>query len=325
MKAVRTVEMSGPGGLRIEEVAAPVPGPDEVAVRVRATAINRADLLQTMGLYPAPAGTVQDIPGLEFSGEVSALGARVTRWKIGDPVMGIVSGGAWAETVTIHERQVIRAPTGVSLEHAAAIPEVFFTAYDALVLQAGMTSGSTVLVHAVASGVGTAAVQLCRLFGASVIGTARSANKLERITGLLGSVATTNGPVFAAQVKALTGNRGVDIVLDLVGGAFVPESIDALAHKGTIMLVGLVAGPTAGISLGGFLTKRATLKGTALRARPLEEKIALAQKFEAHVVPKFENGELAPVVDAVLPMSDIAAALSRMAKNDTFGKTILTW
>ena len=320
-------DSSGPQGLRIDEVDAPAPAPDEIAVKVRATALNRADLLQTMGKYPAPAGTVQDIPGLEFSGEVSALGTRVTRFKTGDRVMGIVSGGAWAQTLVIHERQAITIPKLISLEHAAAIPEAFLTAFDALVLQAGMTAGSNVLIHAVASGVGTAAIQLCKLYGAHAIGTARTASKLERARemGLPHAILTAEAPGFAAKVKELTQGRGADIVLDLVGGAFVPESIEAMAAKGTLMLVGLVAGNQAAINLSALLTKRLLVKGTSLRARPIEEKIAVARAFEDRLLAHFETGALAPVVDEVMAMSDIAKALERMQKNDSFGKTVLTW
>ena len=324
MKAVRAVELTGPAGLRIEEAVAPVAGPDEITVTVKATALNRADLLQTRGLYPAPAGIVQDIPGLEYSGEVASVGSRVTRWKIGDRVMGLVGGGAWAQTVVTHEREAIRVPAGVTLEHAAAIPEAFSTAFDALVTQGGMTVGSQVLVHAVASGVGTAAVQLGKLYGARVIGTARTASKLDRVA--LGEDAIlTSGPTFAEQVKSLTGGRGVDLVLDLVGGDFVPESVRALASKGTLLLVGLVAGASVDLPLALVLQKRLRIQGTALRSRPLEEKIAVAQAIGARLMPGFASGALTPVIDSVLPMTDIVKGLERMAANENYGKIVLTW
>ncbi len=324
MKAVRTVELTGPSGLRFEDVPTPGMGPDDIAVTVCATALNRADLLQTFGKYPAPPGAVQDIPGLEYSGLVAAVGARVTRWKVGDRVMGLCAAGAWAETVVTHERQAMPVPSTVTLEHAAAIPEAFSTAFDALVLQGGMTVNSRVLVHAVASGVGTAAVQLGALYGAHVIGTARTEAKLARV-GLRDSVLTAAGPVFAERVKALTGGQGVDLVLDLVGGDFVPESLRALAHQGTVLLVGLVAGASAELPFGLMLAQRLRLVGTSLRARPLEEKAALAREFEVRLLPAFERKTLSPVVDAVLPMSDISQALQRLASNDTVGKLVLTW
>lgn len=324
MKALRTVEMTGPDGLRREDVPTPSPGVGEIAVAVCATALNRADLMQTLGRYPAPEGIVADIPGLEYSGEVSALGPRVTRWKVGDPVMGLVGGGAWAQTLITHEREAMRVPQGVRLEHAAAIPEAFSTAFDALVTQGGLTVGTEVLVHAAASGVGTAAIQLCRLFGARVIGTARSAPKLERLRlgpdGLL-----TSGAGFADQVNSLTRGRGVDLVLDLVGGDFVPESIRAMATKGTLVLVGLVGGRAVELPLHLVLQRRLRIQGTALRSRPLEEKIAVARAVETRLVPQFEAGALTPVIDSVTSMSHIVEALGRMANNDTFGKLVLTW
>jgi len=324
MKAVRTVEFSGPGGLRFEDVADPVAAPQHIAVKVCATALNRADLLQTRGLYPAPPGVVQDIPGLEYSGEVAALGPGSTRFKVGDRVMGLVAGGAWAQTLVTHEREAMLVPNGLSLEHAAAVPEAFSTAFDALVTQGGMKAGSQVLVHAVASGVGTAAVQLGKLFGARIIGTGRTASKLERVKlgadGLL-----TSGPVFAERVKALTDGQGVDLVLELVGGDFVAESIRSMALKGTLILVGTMGGNAAALPLGLILQKRLRLQGTALRSRSLDEKITLARAVEERLLPEFASGALTPVIDDVLPMSDIARGLERMANNDTFGKLVLTW
>jgi len=320
------VELSGPVGLRVEEVPAPIPGPDEILVRVKATALNRADLLQTMGLYPAPAGVPADIPGLEYAGEVAAVGARVSRWKTGDRVMGLVAGGAWAEQLVTHEREALAIPPGLSFSDAAAIPEAFTTSWDALVLQGGMGVGSKVLIHAVASGVGTAALQLCRAFGALAIGTGRNAAKLERAKalGLPHAVLVGKDAQFADAVKQHAPG-GVDVVLDLVGGDWVPQSLDALAPRGTLMLVGLVAGASADVPLRTVLGKRLRVQGTTLRARPLEEKIAVAREFERRVLPLFTSGALRPVIDAVLPMTELEPALARLASNDTFGKLVLTW
>ncbi len=326
MKAAISVNAEGPEGVRFKDVAAPTPGPDEILVQVRATALNRADLLQTMGLYPAPAGVPADIPGLEYAGEVIGRGARVTRWKVGDRVMGLVAGGAWAEQLVTHEREAIAMPENLSFADAAALPEAFSTAFDALVLQAGVSVGSEVLIHAVASGVGTAALQVCALFGAKVIGTGRNAQKLERAAtlGLERSVLVKDG-AFAARVKQLTAGRGVDVALDLVGGNWVPETIDALAPKGTLMLVGLVAGGTAEVPLRSVLAKRLRVIGTALRSRTLEEKIVVARAFEQRLAPAFAHGQLKPVIDAVVPMQELPAALARLAANDSFGKLVLTW
>lgn len=326
MQAALSVNADGPEGLRFAEVASPHFGPDEIRVKVKATALNRADLLQTMGLYPAPAGVPSDIPGLEYAGEVIAVGARVQRWKTGDRVMGLVGGGAWAEELVTHEREAMAVPAGMSFSDAAAIPEAFTTAFDALVLQAGMTLHSEVLVHAIASGVGTAALQLCQLFGAKVIGTGRNEKKLARAAelGLTRSIVVKDG-VFSARVKQFTEGRGCDIALDLVGGDWFAETVDAMAIKGTLMLVGLVAGASAEVPLRSVLAKRLRLQGTTLRARSLEEKITVARAFEQRVVPSFVNGSLEPVVDAVLPMAELEPALQRLAGNDTFGKLVLTW
>ena len=326
MQAALSLNAEGPEGLRFSEVASPHPGPDEIKVRVRATALNRADLLQTMGLYPAPPGSPEDIPGMEYAGEVAAVGARVRRWSVGDRVMGLVGGGAWAQELVTHEREAMAMPAGMSFADAAALPEAFATAFDALVLQGGMTVNSEVLIHAVASGVGTAAIQLCRLFGARAIGTGRNEKKLERARamGLTRTILVKDG-VFSAQVKQLTSGRGCDVALDLVGGDWFAETIDAMAPQGTVMLVGLVAGATAEVPLRSVLAKRLRVQGTAMRSRSLEEKIAVARAFEQRLLPSFVSGQLKPVVDAVLPMAELQPALQRLASNDTFGKLVLTW
>lgn len=312
--------------MAIRDVTPPTMGPDEVRVAVKASALNRADLLQTMGKYPAPPGVPADVPGLEYAGEIVEVGARVTRWKLGDRVMGLVAGGAWAEQLVTHEREAIAIPHGLDFANAAAIPEAFITAWDALVLQGGLRSGQQVLIHAVASGVGTAALQLCHLNGASVIGTGRNAAKLERARslGATQTVLVEADQKFAAQVKQLA-PAGVALVLDLVGGSWLPETIDTMAPSSTLMLVGLVAGASAELPLRVVLGKRLTVKGTTLRARPLEEKIDVARRFEQLVVPHFSSGRLRPVVDSTVPFSQTTAALERLAANDSFGKTVLTW
>jgi len=326
MQAIVSRNTEGPRGLRQLEVQSPTPGPEEILVRVRATALNRADLLQTLGQYPTPPGVPADIPGLEYAGEVTAVGERVRRWRVGDNVMGLVAGGAWAETLVTHEREAMAMPRGCSFADAAAIPEAFATAFDALVSQAHLSVGSRVLIHAASSGVGTAAIQLCQLYGAEAIGTGRSESKLARARqlGLPHSIWVT-GHQFSAEVNRLTAGQGCSVALDLVGGTWFPETIESMAPQGTVMLVGLVAGSTAQIPLRSVLTKRLRIMGTVLRARPLEEKIALARSFESTLLPAFEMGRLKPVVDSVLPISEIAAALERLATNDTFGKVVLTW
>jgi len=328
MKVFRTTGAGGPEVLSLEERPELTPGPSELLVGVRATALNRADLLQVRGHYAAPADVPPDIPGLEYAGEVLAVGPRVRRFRPGDRVMGLVGGGAWAEQLTVHEREALPMPEGMDFTDAAALPEVYLTAFDALVLQGGMRTGETALVHAVASGVGSAAALLCRAMGVRVVGTGRNAAKLERAKewGVERTVLVDGtSPRFAEAVREATGGRGADVALDLVGGDYVPETLEALAPQGRAMLVGLVAGNKAQVNLGLILMKRLRITGTVLRSRPLEEKIALAQAAERHLLPLFRSGALKPVIDAVVPMKDLRDALTRMASNETVGKLILRW
>jgi NADPH2:quinone reductase len=328
MNVFRTQGAGGPEVLSFAERADPTPGPSELLVRVRATALNRADLLQIKGGYAAPPDAPPDVPGLEYAGEVLAVGPRVRRFQPGARVMGLVSGGAWAEQLTVHEREALPIPEGMSFTDAAALPEVYLTAFDALVLQGGMRPGETVLVHAVASGVGSAAALLCRTMGVRVVGTGRSAKKLERARdwGVERTLLVDGTPPrFAEAVREATGGRGADLALDLVGGDYVPETLEALAPQGRVMLVGMVAGNKTQVNLGTILMKRLRVTGTVLRSRPLEEKIALAQAAERHLLPLFRSGALKPVIDAVVRIQDIRQALTRMASNETVGKVVLSW
>ena len=329
MQAARITGRDGPTSVALAEMAPPSPGPGEVLVQVRAAALNRADLLQSLGLYPAPPGVVPDVPGLEFSGVVASVGPRAGRFAPGDRVMGLVPGGALAERVVLHEREALPIPQGLTFEQAAAIPEAFATAFDAMVLQGGLRSGEAVLVHAAASGVGTAATQLAAALGAQVIGTGRTEAKLERAVAecrlAFPVLCKSEPPEFAERVRSLTGGRGADLALDLVGGTYFPETLAAMAPRGRVLVVGLLAGPASPVSLGVVLTHRLTVIGTTLRSRPLEEKILLARAFERQVLPLFAAGKLHPVVGSVLPMRAVSEALDLLARNDTFGKLVLTW
>ena len=329
MRAIVITKPGGPEVLELREVPLPEPSPGQVRVRIRASAVNRADLMQRLGMYPAPADAPADIPGLELAGEVDALGAGVTELAVGDRVFGLVGGGAYAEAVTAHARTLARIPSNLDFTQAAALPEAFITAYDAMVLQAGLVAGEVVLVHAVGSGVGTAAVQIARAIGARAIGTARTASKLGRAQELgmsEGIVPTTkNGaPVFAERVKELTGGKGADVVLDLVGGTYVPESLAALRERGRHVLVGLLAGTSAEIDLGMVLRRRLHLLGTVLRSRPLEEKILAGQVLERRLAPLFATGALGPVIDRVFPLESAGEAHAYVAANEGFGKVVLT-
>jgi putative PIG3 family NAD(P)H quinone oxidoreductase len=323
---MRAVVLNGHGGpevLTFADIPAPQIGPEEVLVQVRATSLNRADLLQRMGFYPDPFPGEHEVPGMEFSGRVQAVGARVRAWKVGDEVMGIVSGGAYAEQLVVHERQAMRIPSGVSLADAAAIPEVFITAWDALVLQGGLTSGRWALVHAGASGVGTAAVQICKAIGAHVIATC-SSSKVDAVKALGADVVVDyTSADFVDAVKTATGGRGVDVVLCVIGGDYLDRNVASLAQKGHIVQVGVMGGGNMSFNLGGLMPKRAKLSGTVLRARPIEEKIAISQRFSAEIIPLFESGKIRPVIDCRYPFSDIARAHEHMTANANTGKIVI--
>lgn len=326
MRAIRIVEPGGPEVLRMTEVPRPEPGPSEIRVRVRAAGVNRAEILQRRGHYPAPPGWPADVPGLEFAGEVEAVGERVTAWKAGDRVMGLVGGGGYAEFVVVHEREAVPVPEPLSWEEAAAIPEVFVTAHDALFTRGRLRMGEAVLIHAVGSGVGTAAVQLARAAGATVLGTSRTEWKLERARELgLAIPIPAGGHEFADDVLDATGGRGADVILDLVGAGYLPRNLKCVALLGRIVVVGLTGGAFAEIDLGVLLRKRVTLVGTSLRSRPLEEKVAAVQAFARHALPLFADGRIRPVIDEVFPISNAAGAHRRMEADRNFGKIVLMW
>lgn len=324
MRAIVITRFGGPEVLELRDVPEPVPSRGEVRVRVRATAVNRADLVQRMGGYPAPPDAPQDIPGLEFAGEVDALGEGVDEVRVGDRVLGLAGGGTYAEKIVVHARTLARIPQGMPFTEAAAIPEAFVTAYDALVTQAGLSAGETALIHAVGSGVGSAAVQIAAAIGASSIGTSRTQDKLDRAAALgMDDGIRVDGPVFAKEVLARTGERGVEVVLELVGGDYVREDLGCVVTRGRIALVGLMAGVEGTLPLGALLRKRVTLFGTALRSRPLEEKIAASRIFATQVMPLVARGKLRPVLDRVMALSAAREAHAYVAGNASFGKVVL--
>jgi NADPH:quinone reductase len=328
MKAVRFTGKGGPEVVELAEVETPVPQRGEVLVRVRAAAMNRADLLQRRGLYPPPPGYREDIPGLELAGEVASVGAGVTAWKAGDRVMAIASGEAQAEFAVTHERMLLRVPDGLTLEEAGAIPEAGMTAHDALFTLGGLRPGGTVLIHAVGSGVATAALQIARAAGALTIGTSRTADKLERAAALgldHGLLVGREAPAFAEEVRRLTGRRGASVILDFVGAPYVAENLACLAPGGRLISIGTLAGPKATVDLGLLMRSRGSIVGTVLRQRPLEEKIAATTAFGRDVVPLVAAGRVKPVVDAVLPAARAREAHERMEANDSFGKIVLAF
>ncbi len=327
MKAVVLRGHGGPEVLELTDVPAPEPGPDELLVDVHHTALNRADVLQRRGGYPDPRRPEIEIPGLEFAGTVAAVGARVNGWSIGDPVMGIESGGCYAEQVVTHARQALPIPPGLDLADAAAVPEVFLTAWDALVVQGGLTSGRWALVHAGASGVGTAAIQIARAIGAHVAVTC-SAGKADACRGLGADLVLERSPAdWPTALREGLAERGrtdgVDTVLDVIGGEETNRNLGVVRPQGTIVQVGLMGGGRATVELGLLLTKRVRWVGTVLRARPVEEKIAISRRFAAEVLPLFSDGRLRPVIDRRFPLADVADAHRHMEADANVGKVIL--
>jgi NADPH:quinone reductase len=324
MRAIAITKPGGPEVLAVVDKPQPEPARGEVRVRVRATAVNRADLLQRMGAYPAPADAPPDIPGLEIAGVVDAVGPGTERFSVGDRVFGLVGGGGYAETIVSHERALAKIPADMSFESAGAVVEAFVTAHDAIVTQAQLRSGEPLLVHAVGSGVGSAAAQLGRALGAFVIGTARTHEKLSRARtlGVDIGIAVENAK-FADAVNSAS-HGGAAVILELVGGDYLAEDLRCIQTLGRISLVGLMAGVKAELDLGLVMRKRVRILGTVLRARPLEEKIAAMRAFEAQVVPLLERGIVKPIIDCVMPFTEAAAAHARMASNVGFGKIVLS-
>jgi len=308
--------------LALEQVADPEPGPGQVRVRVVAFGLNRADLLQRRGMYPAPPGWPQDIPGLEYSGEVAALGPQVSEVAVGDRVMGIVGGGSYAEYVLTPAVHALPVPAGMSLVDAAAIPEVFVTAHDALERLA-VAADEWVLVHAVGSGVGTAAVQLIAARGARCIGTSRTAAKLARAAelGMQAGVDLT-GEDLPTAVRRHTG-EGAHAALDLVGGKLFSATLEALRCRGRLILVGLTAGRQVDLDLSLILRKRLRIEGTVLRARSVEEKEQVCQSFTRSIVPLFESRRLQVVIDRVFPLEQVREAHGYLESNVNFGKVVV--
>ncbi len=321
------MSQGGVEALEVGEVERPNAIGDRVRVRVHAAALNRADILQRRGLYPAPPDVPADIPGLEFAGEVERVGGEVRMWQTGQRVFGITGGGAQAEYVVVPETALAEIPPNLDYTSAAAVPEVFITAHDALMTQAGFEMGERVLIHAVGSGVGTAAVQLARAAGAGTIfGTARTEDKLQRARrfGLDEPILVGDAPeIFSTTIRALTGGEGVHVVLDTVGAAYLTANLDALVTRGRLMLVGTLGGASATLNFGILMRKRLSVTGTVLRSRSAIEKAEAVRRFAAHVVPLLARGAVEPVVDSVFSLDDIRAAHARLEANETFGKIII--
>lgn len=341
MRAVVNAGTGGPEVLALMEMPDPAPTGHQVRIRVHAAGLNRADIHQRRGNYPAPPGWPADIPGLEYAGEVESVGSAAMRWHIGDRVMGLVGGGAHAEYIVVHENEVLPIPDNLSFAEAAAIPEAFLTAADALATRGRLQQGETVLIHAVASGVGTAAIQLAKLLGAgTVIGTSRSPAKLEPLTSLgLDIGIDTSVKPFREQIA-----RPINVILDVLGGPAFQDNLALLALRGRLVLLGFLQGarvPEASLEM--ILRKRLEVLGTVMRSRSPEERAALAEDFTHRFLPLFgkhlrndspmlslghpesTGADLRPIIHAVFPMADISAAHETMERNDSAGKIVLVW
>jgi len=316
----------GPGDesvLRVGEAPAPALGPGALRIRVVATAVNRADLLQRQGMYPPPPGA-SPILGLECAGTVSEIGPGVSGWRVGDRVMALLTGGGYAEEVVVDAGSAMPVPESLPLEQAAAVPEVFLTAYLNLFELGGLAAGGTALVHGGGSGVGTAAIQLCKAAGAHVYVTAGSDAKCRRCRDLGADLAVNyRSDSFAARVQDATGGRGVDVVLDPIGAAYLADNLKSLAIGGRLVVIGLMGGVKAELPLAALLARRLSVIGSTLRSRSAEEKAAIIAGFQRRFGADLEAGKIRPVIDRVLPLEAVADAHRAMKASEHFGKIVL--
>ncbi|HVB62392.1 MAG TPA: NAD(P)H-quinone oxidoreductase [Ktedonobacteraceae bacterium] len=322
MRAAIITRPGKPDVLEIQEVETPEPVGDYVRVRVRASGINRADTVQRAGHYPAPPGWPANIPGMEFAGEVDAVGPLARAWKPGQRVMGLAGGGAQAEYIVVHEGMLVEIPDNLDFVQAAGIPEVFMTAHDALFTQGGLQMGERILIHAVGSGVGTAAIQLARATGATTFGTSRTPEKLERAKSL-GLDHAFGDQDFAAAVQRLTNGQGVHMVLDFIGAPYLQQNMEALAAWGRVVFLSTLGGAQANFNISLMMGKRISIRGCTLRSRTLEEKLAVTRRFATGVLPLLANGTVKPIIDQVYPLEQIADAHRAMEANKNFGKLIV--
>lgn len=323
MRAVVVQEPGDETQLAIGEVPAPSLGPDDLRIRVAASAVNRADLLQRQGLYPPPPGA-SEILGLECAGEVVEVGSAVRGWSVGERAMALLSGGGYAEEVVVHAGSALHVPERLSLEEAAAVPEVFLTVFSNVFQLAALPEGGALLVHGGGSGVGTAAIGLVKVAGGTIVVTAGSDEKCRRCRELGADVAVNyRTGDFTAAAREATGGRGVDVVLDHIGAPYLEGNLASLDTGGRLVLIGVMGGARAEIHLGKLLARRLSLIGSTLRARPVEEKAAIAAGFEARFGPALADGRLRPVIDRVLPLERVAEAHRLVKASEHFGKVVL--
>jgi NADPH:quinone reductase len=322
---MRAIEISTPGGpdvLRMVERQTPVPGAGELLVRVEAAGVNRPDILQRLGQYPPPPG-ISDLPGLEVAGTVSAVGPDISRWREGDSVCALVAGGGYAEYCVVPEPQALPLPRGFRPGEAAAIPETFFTVWTNLFDRGKLTEGETVLIHGGSSGIGTTAIQLARAFGATVLATAGSDAKCAACERLGARAINYRTADFVQVTREFTGGKGVDVILDIVGGDYLQKNIECLAMHGRLIQIGLLGGSRAEINLRPLMQKRLTLTGSTLRTRSVAEKGAIARDLEARVWPLLASRQVAPLIDRTLPLGDAAEAHRLLESGEVIGKIVL--
>jgi putative PIG3 family NAD(P)H quinone oxidoreductase len=324
MRAVIATEPGGPEVLTVAELDDPVPAAGEVVIDMAGTAVNRADTLQRQGFYPPPPGA-SDVLGLECSGTVSAVGADVERWKVGDRVCALLAGGGYAEKVAVPAGQVMPVPDGIDLVTAGALPEVACTVWSNVFMIAGLQPDETLLVHGGAGGIGTTAIQLAHALGARVLTTAGSAAKLE-VCRSLGADVTINyrEQDFVEEVRAATDGRGADVILDNMGGSYLGSNVDALATEGRLVIIGMQGGTKGELNIGRLLNKRGAVIATSLRARPVEEKTAICAAVVEHVWPLVADGSVKPIVDTTMPLEKAGEAHRLMEESGHVGKIVLT-
>ncbi|MEZ4771911.1 MAG: NAD(P)H-quinone oxidoreductase [Bacteroidia bacterium] len=323
MKAILINHFGGPDVLQLGEFETPVPGPFEILIKVTSTALNRADILQREGKYPPPPGA-STIPGLEISGTVAALGKNATHWKKGDLVCGLLAGGGYAEYVVLHQDLAMPVPPNIDLISAAAIPEVFLTAFQALDWLADLQSGESVLIHAGGSGVGTAAIQIAREKGARVFATASTSKHSACIKLGAEKVIDYKNENFESVIREITGGLGVQVILDFLAAPYFQQNLNALSMDGRMVMLALMGGPSAEkINLAPILGKRLQIMGSTLRSRPLDYKIALTRAFSDFALPLLESGRLTPVIDRIFDWKEVCDAHRFMESNQNTGKILL--
>lgn len=323
MRAITITEPGGPEVLKVADVPDPVPNSGEVVIDVAAAGLNRADLLQRQGLYPPPPGA-PPYPGMECSGRVSALGSDVSGWRVGDEVCALLGGGGYAERVAVAAVQVLPLPDGVGVVDAAALPEVACTVHSNVFMLAGLAAGETLLVQGGSSGIGTFAIQAARAFGARVACTAGSEAKLSRCRELGAELAVNyHEQDFVAAVRDFTAGRGADVILDIVGAAYLERNLAALATGGRLAIIGLQGGARAEIDLSTLMRKRCSVRATTLRARPAAEKAAIVSAVREQVWPLVGTGQIGPVIETVLPLEQADEAHRLMESGAHVGKILL--